>query len=112
MDYHVLRQVATSVAIFIACTGAALVARHLVLSFLRRWSAKTETPLDDLILAVIRVPSIYWSLALGLYLAIGTSDLPARVISLAFSILHALVIMSFSLVAASVTFSPVAPAGR
>jgi small-conductance mechanosensitive channel len=101
MDPTSLRQVVTSAAIFIAVAGVALFARRLVLSLLRRWASKTETALDDIFLSVIRGPSISWAIALGLYVGIGTSVLPPRIIQVSFSILHALVILSFTFVAAN-----------
>lgn len=101
MDYTHLQHLAFSVAVFAGAAGATLAARHLVLSVLRRWSAATATTVDDMVLTVIRGPSVYWALALGLYVAIGTSSLPSPVIQVSFSVLHALLILSFTLVAAN-----------
>ncbi|MEO5656110.1 MAG: mechanosensitive ion channel family protein [Nitrospiria bacterium] len=101
MDYTHLQHLAFSAAVFAGAAGAALAVRHLVLSVLRRWSAATATTVDDRVLLVIRGPSVYWALALGLYVAIGTSSLPARVIAVSFSVLHALLILSFALVTAN-----------
>jgi small-conductance mechanosensitive channel len=102
MDPTPLRQIALSAAVFVAVTGGALFARRLLLSLFRRWAAKTETALDDALLNVIRGPSIFWTIALGLYVGIGTSVLPSRMIQVAFLGLHALVILSFTFVAANV----------
>ena len=101
MDPTLLRQLVSSAAIFVAAAGLALFARRLLLSLLRRWAAKTETEIDDILLSVIRGPSITWAIALGLYLAIGTSVLPPRIIQASFSLLHILVILSFTFVAAN-----------
>jgi small-conductance mechanosensitive channel len=102
MDPTTLRQIAISAAVFVAVTGGALFARRLLLSLFRRWAAKTETALDDALLSVIRGPSIFWTIALGLYVGIGTSALPPRMIQIAFLGLHALVILSFTFVGANV----------
>lgn len=102
MDPVTLRLIATSAAVFIAVAGAALFVRRLLLSVLRRWAGKTETAIDDILLSVIRGPSVFWGIALGLYVGIGTSVLPPRIIHVAFSVLHALVILSFTFVAANV----------
>jgi small-conductance mechanosensitive channel len=102
MDPATLRQIATSAAVFVAVAGVALFARRIVLSVLKRWAARTETALDDVFLSVIRGPSISWAIAVGLYVGIGTSVLPPRIIQVSFSILHALVILSFTFVAANV----------
>ncbi len=102
MDPATLRQIAISAAVFVAVTGGALFARRLLLSVFRRWAAKTATALDDVLLSVIRGPSIFWAIALGLYVGIGTSVLPPRMIQVSFLGLHALVILSFTFVAANV----------
>jgi small-conductance mechanosensitive channel len=102
MDPVTIRQIATSAAVFVAVAGAALFVRHVLLSVLRRWAASTETAIDEVLLSVIRGPSVFWAFALALYVGIGTSVLPPRVIQVSFSVLHALVILSFTFVAANV----------
>lgn len=101
MDPTTLRPVAVSAAVFIAVTVAALFARQILFKVLRRWTAKTETSIDDVLFSVIRGPSIFWTIALGLYIGIGTSVLPPRMIQIAFAVLHALMILSFTFVAAN-----------
>src|SRR5262245_47250318 len=102
MDPTTLRHVMISAGVFLAVTTVALFARGLLFTALRRWTAQTATSIDDVLLSVIRGPSIFWTIALGLYIGIGTSVLPARMIQIAFSTLHALVILSFTFVAANV----------
>jgi small-conductance mechanosensitive channel len=102
MNYELLRSLAYALTVFVVAAGGALFLRHALLSVLRRWAARTETALDDILLSVVRGPSIYWAIALGLYVAIGTSALPVRIIQLSFSALHALVILSFTVVAANI----------
>src|SRR5574341_1345913 len=102
MDPVTIRQIATSAAVFAVATGLALFVRRLLLSVLRRWANTTETAIDDILLSVIRGPSVFWAVALALYVGIGTSVLPPRVIQVSFSVLHAIVILSFTFVAANV----------
>ncbi len=101
MDPTTLRPVLMSAAVFVAVTVAALFARKLLFAGLQRWTARTDTTIDDALLGVIRGPSIFWTIALGLYVGIGTSVLPPRLIQIAFTVLHALVILSFTFVAAN-----------
>jgi small-conductance mechanosensitive channel len=54
------------------------------------------------LLSVVRGPSAFWAIALGLYVGLGTSVLPPRMIQISFLVLHALVILSFTFVAANV----------
>jgi small-conductance mechanosensitive channel len=92
-----------SLAIFVGVTAIALLFRKVMFRFLHRWAQKTETTLDDLLLAAVRVPSIYWCIAAGLYLAIGTSNLPAQYVTYSFKAIHVLVILSVTLVVANVS---------
>jgi small-conductance mechanosensitive channel len=106
MDPTTFRHVAISVTVFAAVAVAALVARRFLFAVLRRWTAKTETAIDDVLFSMVRGPSIFWAIALGLYLgigtyvSIGTSALPPRVVQVTFFALHALMILSFTFVAA------------
>ncbi len=102
MDYGSLRQIVFSLTVFVIAASLALLVRRLLLSVLRRWAAKTETAIDDILLSVVRGPSVFWAIALGLYVGIGTSVLPPRIIQVSFSVLHSLVILSFTFVAANV----------
>ncbi len=90
-----------SLAIFFGVTAIALLFRKVMFRFLHRWAKKTETTLDDLLLAAVRVPSMYWCIAAGLYLSIGTSELPAPYVTYSFKAIHVLVILSVTLVAAN-----------
>src|SRR3989338_7861554 len=65
-------------AVLTTVSGACLLFRKLALNMLKRWAEKTETKVDDIILATIRHPSIYWSLAIGLYMAVGLSSFPTK----------------------------------
>jgi small-conductance mechanosensitive channel len=93
--------------VFVTVTVAALLARRLLFSVVHRWTAKTETAIDDALFSMVRGPSIFWAIALGLYVgigtyvSIGTSVLPPRMVQITFSVLHALMILSFTFVAAN-----------
>ena len=90
-------------AIFIGVTVLALIVRSLLFRFLHRWAQRTETGLDDLFLAALRIPSIYWCIAAGLYFAIGTSNLPVQHVTYSFKAIHILVILSVTLMLANIS---------
>lgn len=92
-----------SLFIFVVVTTAALGIRRLILRALTHWAEKTETTLDDIIVEALRIPSLYWMVATGLYIAIGTSSIPTGYIAVSFKILHILVILSITLVLANIT---------
>ena len=89
------------IAIFLAISAAALLVRKLTLSMMGRWARKTETKVDDIILDTIRHPSIYWSIAIGLYVAVGLSSFPPKVADYTLKALYILIIFSATLALAN-----------
>jgi small-conductance mechanosensitive channel len=94
--------------IFAGATAVALIVRGILLRLLHRWAEKTETEVDNLFLSALRVPSISWAIAIGLYAAIGTSSLPAPYVAYSLKVIHVLVILSVTLVLANVSSQLVA----
>ena len=103
MSYDVLGRAAVPILIFIAVTGLGLLLRAWGLRILTRWSLRTQTRMDDIVLDAVRHPSLFWLAAIGLYLAVGTSELPREYIAYGFTLLHVLVILSVTFVAANLT---------
>jgi small-conductance mechanosensitive channel len=103
MPQATLNSILFSLAIFFGVTLLSFITRKVIFRLLNRWAKKTETDLDDLFLTVLRVPSVYWCIALGLYFAIGTSELPAQYVAYSFKAIHVLVILSISLVMANIS---------
>jgi len=52
--------------------------RYISMSLLRRWMRKTGTKMNELVVGALKVPSIYWCIAIGLYIGIEISDLPRK----------------------------------
>src|SRR3990170_1893120 len=88
-------------AVLTTVSGACLLFRKLALNMLKRWAEKTETKVDDIILATIRHPSIYWSIAIGLYMAVGLSSFPTKFVDYTLKSLYILIIFSATLVLAN-----------
>lgn len=86
---------------------AILLIRKGVIGALARWAARTESRVDDAILAAVRTPSLLWSLVLALYLAVGLSSLDPNAAFYAFQFLHAILILSVTLAAANLAGSVV-----
>ncbi len=78
-----------------------LVIRGIIFKFLHRWAERTEKKIDDIIITSFRIPSIYWSLATGLYIGINVSSLPERYIFYASKAIHILIILSITIATAS-----------
>lgn len=78
-----------------------LVVRATAFRLLRRWGDRTANRLDDIIIAVIETPSVYWCIAIGLYLGIALSDLPEKYVHYTSRTIHAIVIFSITVAAAN-----------
>ncbi|MDP2683362.1 MAG: mechanosensitive ion channel family protein [Deltaproteobacteria bacterium] len=89
------------IAIFLAISSAALLVRKLTLSMMGRWARKTETKVDNIILESTRHPSIYWSIAIGLYVAIGSSSFPPKFVDYSLKTIHILIVLSVTLALAN-----------
>lgn len=87
----------------IACVSAAilLAARSIALGLLHKWYAKTEVKIDDIIIKAFKVPSIYWCIAIGLYIGIAMSELPERYVLYISKIIHVIVIFSITIATAN-----------
>ena len=103
MSEAVLKQSVISLAVFIGVTALALVVRQVSFRLLHRWARRTATTMDDLLVAALRQPSFFWSLAIGLYFAIGTSALPEAYVTYSFKAIHVFLILSVTIVSADLS---------
>lgn len=87
--------------IAIGATGILLAVRAAAFRLLRRWGGRTTARLDDIIITVIETPSVYWCLAIGLYLGIALSDLPEKYVFYTSKIIHIIIILSITVAAAN-----------
>jgi len=82
---------------------ALFIIRNIVFKLLHRWARKTKTKLDDIIIKAFKTPSIYWCLALGLYIGVAVSELPQRYIFYLSKTIHIIVILSITIAAANLS---------
>jgi len=73
-----IEKIITPAAVSFGFVVVLLIVRSAAFRILRRWAEKTTTKIDDLIIRSIKAPSIFWAVALGVYLGIEVSGLPAR----------------------------------
>lgn len=88
--------------VFAAVLSAGVMLRSFSYRLLQRWSARTQTRLDDVIIGVTKTPSLFWALALALHIAVGTSDLAPRTIDYINKALSSFIIFSISLALANI----------
>ncbi|MEK7196979.1 MAG: mechanosensitive ion channel family protein, partial [Nitrospirota bacterium] len=78
-----------------------LVIRGISFRLLHRWAEKTKTKLDDIIIVVLKTPSVYWGVAIGLYIGIAISELPERYVFYLSRAIHVIVILSITIATAN-----------
>jgi len=82
---------------------ALFVVRGIAFKVIHKWAERTETKIDDIIIKSFKTPSIYWCLAIGLYIGVEVSDLPKRYIFYLSKAIHMIVIFSITIAAANLT---------
>ncbi len=78
-----------------------LAVRSIALGLLQKRSARTEAKVDDIVIKAFKVPSIYWCIAIGLYIGIAVSELPQRYVIYISKTIHVLVIFSITIATAN-----------
>lgn len=81
--------------------GLLLVARTIFFRIFHRWAAKSESHLDDLMVRAIKIPSVFWCLAIGLYIGIDLSDYSGKYLFYISQAVHILLIFSVTLACAN-----------
>lgn len=70
ISHETIVTAAVAASVFAGVVIFGYLARLVIIRRINVWASKTETTLDDIILASIRLPSIIWIVMLGLYAAI------------------------------------------
>jgi len=80
-----------------------LMVRYIAFKLLHKWAERTETKVDDIIIKALKVPSIYWCIAIGLYIGVAVSDFPEKYVFYFSRAIHIIVILSITIAAASLS---------
>lgn len=94
-------RIAEPAFIAVATTTILAFARGIVLRWASRWASKTETRIDDIVIESIRIPSLYWCAAVGLYTGVVMSDLPNRYTGHLSKAIYVIVIISVTITLAN-----------
>ncbi len=98
-----LQKIIIPATVFISLLILFFLSRNIIFRFLHRWAAKTESRIDNIIIESIRIPSIYWVVAIGLYISIGISDIPEKYSFYLIKTLHAILILSITIALANLS---------
>lgn len=102
-DMDVLERLIIPAVIALSAAAALLVARAAAFGLLHRWSEKTETKVDDIVIRALKTPSIFWAVSIGIYIGIATSDLPERYAFYLGKAIYVLVILSVTAATANLS---------
>jgi small-conductance mechanosensitive channel len=83
--------------------AALLIVRSIFFRIFHRWAEKSRSGLDDLIIRAVKTPSIFWSLAIGLYLGVNVSEYTGKYLHYINQSINILIIFSITVAAASLT---------
>lgn len=70
------RLLAAPSILFLAVFALGLTARRILFARFRKWAAKTDTRVDDELLAALHGPTLLWVVILAIYVATDSSHLP------------------------------------
>ncbi|MDD5044566.1 MAG: mechanosensitive ion channel family protein [Candidatus Omnitrophica bacterium] len=91
------------IVVFLITLLVGSIFRRVLLARLRRWSERSKSKVDDVIVAAISGPFNIWCLMLAIYLALEVSPAPASLIRICGKVLLVLGIASITLVFSNVT---------
>ncbi|MFN3479446.1 MAG: mechanosensitive ion channel family protein [Thermodesulfovibrionales bacterium] len=98
-----LKEIAIPVASAIVSMLILLIIRGLTFRLLHRWAERTETKIDDIIIKSFKIPSVYWCIAIGLYIGVAVSELPERYVFYFSKAIHVIVILSITIAMANLS---------
>lgn len=96
-----LKEIVIPAAAALISASVLLIARSVAFRLLHRWAAKTETKIDDIVIKSLKAPSIYWCIAMGLYIGVAISELPEKYVLYISKTIHIIVIFSITIASAN-----------
>jgi small-conductance mechanosensitive channel len=80
-----------------------LTIRNVILRLAQKWARSTNTRMDDILVASLKAPSLFWCCAIGLYLGLKFSELPARVVQPLSTLMYVILVVSVTLALANLS---------
>jgi small-conductance mechanosensitive channel len=90
-------------AAFLTSAAVLLAVRGIAFRILLAWAKRTQTAIDDIVVASLRGPSLFWSVAIAAHLGMTFSSLPQQYIAAISKGIH--VVMAFSVTVAVANLS-------
>lgn len=94
-------KVVFSILTFSVAIGVLLIIRTIFFSLLHRWSEKTKTELDNLIIGSIKIPSFLLCIGVAVYIGLETSEIPSKYSIYFIKATHVIIIFSVTVACAN-----------
>ena len=91
-----IQKVILPVFVSVAAAAATFIARGAAFGLLRKWDQRVVTRIGEIIIKSVRVPSLYWCIAVGLYMGIVVSEMAEKYADYLDKAIHVVVILSFT----------------
>jgi small-conductance mechanosensitive channel len=101
MDMQAINKMLIPFLIAAGSVFVLLVIRLAAFRILNKWASTTDTKIDDITIKALKIPSIFWCIAIGLYIGIAVSELPVRYIFFINKSVHVILIFSITIAAAN-----------
>jgi len=100
--YFNYNRILIPIGISVSIIFVLIITRSILFKYIHIWTGKTETKIDDIIISSLKSPSLLWCIALGLYLGIELSEIPAKYIFYLKRIIHVVIILSITFATANI----------
>jgi small-conductance mechanosensitive channel len=100
MDIAV-KQIIMPAVIVLASAAVLLMLRSVAFRILHQWAERTETRLDDIIIASIKKPSLFFAAAIGIHVGLTFSGIPEKHLGYLSKVLSIIIILSVTLASAN-----------
>ncbi len=100
MTIHV-EKIIVPVSAALVSASLLLIVRGIAFRVLSRWAQRTGTSFDEIVVKSLKTPSIYWCLAIGLFIGAEISELPQKYVFYFSKTIHIIVILSITLAIAN-----------
>jgi small-conductance mechanosensitive channel len=88
--------------LFVGIVLIGMIVRHFLFKRLTRWTTRTTTDIDDILIRSLRWPFLLWFIILGIYVALEFSRVPEAVLGISDPIIQGIAIISVSIVVGNV----------
>jgi len=97
MDAHLINKLLIPSVVALLSAAILLIVRAIAFKVLHKWAESTETKIDDIIIRSLKTPTVFWCVAIGLYIGIAISELPPKYILPISKAIHIIIILSITI---------------